>query len=76
MMTSGCELDQDFGGVDGDGAEDAAVAVDFVFGAGGFAGIVAELDGGAAFDGHELADEADGFEVACRRGDGSRGSRW
>ena len=54
-------LDDDFGGFYGNGAEDAAVTGDLFFGAGGFAGVVGELDGGAAFDGHEFADEADGF---------------
>jgi hypothetical protein len=61
-------LYDDFGGFHGDGAEDVSVAGDLVFGTGGFTGVVGELDGGMPFDGHELADEADGFEVALAAG--------
>jgi hypothetical protein len=55
-------LDEDrFFGEDG-AVEDAAVAVDEVGWAGGFAGVVGEFDGGLAVGGGELADEGDGGE--------------
>ena len=44
------------------GVEDAAVAGDEVGGAGGFAGVVGELDGGDAVGAGEFADQRDGLE--------------
>src|SRR5579871_5847503 len=56
-------LHENFSCFDGRSAEDAPVALDLVFRAGGFTRIVAELDGGAAVHGDQLTYEADGFEV-------------
>ena len=71
-----CGLDEDLGADLGFAAEDAAVTVDLVGGAGGLAGVVGELDGGAAVDADQLADQADGIEGGLRCAGGRRGSRW
>ena len=68
---------RDYGCItDSDGAEHAAVAIDFRGRAERFGIVVRKLHRRAAFRAGNFADQADRVEAAIRRWGRSRGNRW